>query len=348
LKHLLTICAFCLCPAKVDARATSSESASTSIRSAIGSILQADGPKARLSLQAIPDSDLNRKDATFRACALARLDGPALEAAVISPATHKPDKFTQRLVTIYRRYWRDAAANPEKRSDLEKTLLADLNGLLGRAFATIDATEPLMAARLRHRGFHMMKGRTGYLQELMVWAHEDKKVHTVALPEESNATTVFYMDKFVSLGWSNYLTCDRSGTGGWTDEHGLHVVVPNYTSLTDENFRVNFLAHESQHFADKRRYKTIKDWELEYRAKLVELAYAVATKDAILSRFESSQSDDPAEPHSYANRQLLKAMRARLRLTPDEKLSAVPVSALHEAAIAELRADTARRPISGA
>jgi hypothetical protein len=120
-------------------------------------------------------------------------------------------------------------------------------------------------------------------------------------------------------------------------------VVPNYDSLTDENFWVNFLAHESQHFADKRRYKNLADWELEYRAKLVELAYAVTTKDDVLSTFSNNQSDDKDDPHSYANKQVLIAIRQRLRLSKDAKLTDVPVSSLHEVALAELRADSMQR-----
>ncbi len=342
-KILLIVSAVLVCQPTVAAPTKTSDSTAQSLRLAIGSILQADGATAREQLLAIPVSDLDSKDARFQSCALSRLSQPPSETKIVSPLTRKLDQFTKRLVMIYQNYWYESAAAPKRRAELEKTLLRDLNSLLGRSLATIDDTEPLIAARLRQNGFYILMGQTGYLYELMIWTREDKRTETVTLPEGGNPTTVFYIDKFVSLGWGNYLTCDRSGTGGWTDEAGLHAVVPNYDSLTDENFRINFLAHESQHFADKLRYKTIQDWELEYRAKLVELAYAKVTKDVILSNFTSNQGDDTADSHSYANKRILTALRSRLQLRPEEKLSSVSVQTLQEAAIAELRADTKQR-----
>ena len=95
-----------------------------------------------------------------------------------------------------------------------------------------------------------------------------------------------------------------------------------------------------QHFADKRRFKGLENWELEYRAKLVELVQADATlSQKRLGGFISGQGSDPAAPHPYANKQVIAALSKRLGSSPDT----VPLAQLQDAAREELSADTSRR-----
>ena len=42
-----------------------------------------------------------------------------------------------------------------------------------------------------------------------------------------------------------------------------------------ENFEVSYLKHEAQHLADFQRFPGLPSAELEYRAKLTELAFVV-------------------------------------------------------------------------
>lgn len=342
-KAYFTIFAAFLCPSVSATPAETSVGAKQQISQALGSFLQADGPQARDQLQLLNLTELSAKDTKFRDCMLARLRAPTPLKPIISPLTRKPDKFVRRLLSLYRTYWWTSVMRPDARADAERRLAAQVVGLLGRPTTTRDAMEPLIENRLKQAGFYSLQGKTGKLYELMIWSRQDEKVEKVTLPEDVNETRVFYMNDFVSSGWGSYFSCDRTGTGGWTDDVGLHVVVPNYDSLTDENFQINFLAHESQHFSDLRRYKKLESWELEYRAKLVELAYAVTTKDKILLSFSNYQGDDIDDAHSYANKRVLIAIRQRLRLPTDGKLVDVPVVSLQEAALAELRADSARR-----
>jgi hypothetical protein len=110
---------------------------------------------------------------------------------------------------------------------------------------------------------------------------------------------------------------------------------------------VTFLGHEGQHFADKTRFKNLKPWELEYRAKLTELAQANVTRSKVLGKFITDQGDDPASPHSYANRQLLTALVQKLRLGGADELASADVARVQEAAVELLREDSARRVASG-
>jgi len=155
--------------------------------------------------------------------------------------------------------------------------------------------------------------------------------------------TVMLLDDFKSLGWGAYATCERAATGGWATDEALFAVVPRYQSLDAEEFRVTFLGHEGQHFADKARFKDLKDWELEYRAKLTELAQADATRAKVLGKFSTDQGDDPASPHSYANRRVLADMVRKLHLASARDLAAADTAQLQAAAVELLREDSQRR-----
>jgi hypothetical protein len=313
--------------------------AKLAIRAAIGAILQADGTRANDLLSKIPASDLDAKDTAFRSCAVARLSGTQTDAT--APATGR-SAFAQQIMAAYQSYWRQAINNPAAAAQAEKALLARLSALLGQPLADEEAAEPLLTARLAQDGLYGILGKTGKLSDLMIWSKQRVRSEAVALPEGANKTPVTYLDGFLTQGWSNYFSCDRTGTGGWTKPEGLYVIVPSYDSLSDENFRVNFLAHESQHYSDKHRFPGLSNWRQEYRAKLVELVYAQETHTDVLQRFLDSQGDDGADAHSFANKKLVIALKAALAVATDDELLAAPVAAVQKAALAELLADSKR------
>jgi hypothetical protein len=85
----------------------------------------------------------------------------------------------------------------------------------------------------------------------MLWRKQTMERRQVALPEIMQSVTVYLLDDFLLRGWGYYATCGRRSAGGWATEDALFGVVPAYQSLEDETFSVRFLAHETQHFADK-------------------------------------------------------------------------------------------------
>jgi hypothetical protein len=299
-------------------------------RDVLGAILQADGPRASVLLKTLPGSSL-------KTCMFSRLKRA-------SPETSVGDAFTRRTLEAYEEYWRRAAMHPSARRAEETKLLQRLQTLLGdRQLRDISSAEPVIAARIKQAGYHSLQGTTGVLRDLMIWSHQTERQEQIDLPEGPQLTRVFLLDGFVSRGWSTYLTCGETGTGGWTRPEGLYAVVPAYASLDDERFRVNFVAHESQHFSDNARFPDLKDWEKEYRAKLTELALADTTRSKTLEYFNASQGDDPADAHSYANRRVIEAIRVRLGLVPDDDLMSVNPALLRQTAVEELKADSARR-----
>lgn len=304
-----------------------------------GALLRADGPAARRALAAMPAAESGSQTEAFRACAAERLD---LTRPLAAPPADAP--FAMKALHAYRQYWREAIDRPDARAEAEIALAGRLGALLGRPELDdmLKAEGPTLE-RIRAEGWHPLGGRTGRLMELMLWRDQAERDVTVALPEGAHATRLILLDGFESPGWSNWMTCGRTGTGGWAKPDGLYAIVPAYPSLEDENFSVNFLAHETQHFADNAAWPGLPGWELEVRAKLTELAMAQTTRERILSRFASNQGDDPADAHSYANRRVLQALRDRLGLAADADLKTVAPDALRAAAQAELAADTARR-----
>jgi hypothetical protein len=254
------------------------------------------------------------------------------------------DVFARHALAAYQTYWRAALMQPTVRQEAEATLLVALRHLLARnELADMDALEPVLAGRLRQSGYYSLQGMTGPLRELMLWSKQDAREIRVELPEGAHTTKVMLLDDFSSLGWSDFATCHRRGTGGWATSDALFAVRPRYASLDGEVFRVTFLGHETQHFADYSRFPGLAQWELEYRAKLTELALTNETRASVLGKFTEDQGDDPQSPHAYANKRVLAALRQRLALPVDAPLDALDVSTLQSAAAAELRADSERR-----
>jgi len=305
---------------------------------AAGAALQANAPRALQLLKDVDPSALPEKDRIFVLCMRERF------GAAASRSGAEAGSMADRLLDMYRDYWQSAALRPATRQAEEQRLEARLRSLLGALkSAGMDELEPLVAAALTRDGFHSLQGQTGLLRELMIWSREDSNIVTVALPEGPQRVKVVQLNDFKSLGWGYFAACGRRGAGGWATDEAIFAIVQRYPSLDSEEYRVSFLGHEAQHFADKARFKDLQSWVLEYRAKLTELALANITRPKILNKFIESQGDDPASPHSYANKRILADMVGRLGLGGTDDLFTVELSRLNEAAAGALREDSARR-----
>ena len=304
---------------------------------AIGAALQADMPRALRLMHGVDPAPLSEKARNFVTCVRQRFASPTFRGSGSAA-------FADRALTTYQRYWHASLMQPGSRDAQERRLESDLRRLLhAKPGSKLDDLEPILANRLEAKGWHSLEGRTGLLRELMMWSKQDEKVVPVDLPDGRYQSKVEYLDGFKSFGWSHYATCGRAATGGWATEDALFAVVPRYDSLESEEFRVSFLGHETQHFSDKARFKDLKSWELEYRAKLVELAFADTTRGKVLTKFVDDQGSDPGSPHSYANRAVLSELVKRLQLTDAKDLLTTDLTRLHSAARDALLEDSRRR-----
>ena len=220
---------------------------------AAGAAIQANVPRALQLIEDVDPSALAEKDRQFVLCMRERFG----TAADQSKAEAGP--MADRLLDTYRDYWRSAALRPTGREAEEKRLESRLRSLLGAPkSAGMDELEPLVAAALTKDGFHSLQGQTGLLRELMIWSREDSNLVTVALPEGPQRVKVVLLNEFKSMGWGYYAACGRRGAGGWATDKAIFAVVPRYASLDSEEYRVSFLGHEAQHFADKARFKGLE------------------------------------------------------------------------------------------
>ena len=157
-----------------------------------------------------------------------------------------------------------------------------------------------MGSALEERGFHYLETKAPPLQDLFLWKREENKSYTVRLTDRSQPVRVTFMSEIYSMGWKQFATLGLVATTGWVNGERLYCVNGAYDRLS-ENFRVSYLKHESRHLADFKRFPGLPSTELEYRAKLTELAFATTSLRELLEDFTLKSSPDPGSPHTLAN-----------------------------------------------
>jgi hypothetical protein len=248
-------------------------------------------------LDALPATMLSPEQRKAADCIRARFGASPPEV----PADLPP--VTADILHAYRNYWRDVMLRKATPADGESALLVELCRILGARGSTkadLDAASDAAKAAIEAEGLFALTGVTLPYFELMVWRRNMRTTYRVPLPEREVEVTVVFLDDFVSLGWAGFATCERSHTGGWATATELYAVRSAY-DIDSENFRVSYLAHEAQHFADYPRFPRLAQPELEYRAKLTELAQAATTTHDLVTRFAARSDPDRAIPHQCAN-----------------------------------------------
>ncbi|MEM9385489.1 MAG: hypothetical protein AAGA68_10540 [Pseudomonadota bacterium] len=320
----------------IRASATSAEK----ISNAIGAGLQGDARRAVALLRTVDPIALDGRDQQYRSCMLERFGS----ARPLASARGNDSAFASRVVEIYQRYWRRSLKAPESRHRHTKELEQALRQHMRLPDGTDSvAIERALRARLEAQGLHALLGQTGVLRELMIWRREERRSETVEMPHGTYSTDVAFLDDFVVTGWGQFATCETRGAGGWVADKTLFAVVPIYEDLEGEEFRVTFLGHETQHFLDLEQFPDMAPWELEYRAKLMELAMAQDTRARVLQKFIEDQGDDPSSHHSYANRKVLRVLMGELSAPSPTSLLSVNGQSLRDAAYRLFKSDTAMR-----
>ena len=312
-----------------------------SLERAFASALQANGKEALSILLPLDSRNLGDSDNQARACMIMRLSKHTLATSTTN------DAFVPQLLAAYQEYWRRSLLGEHSAKDNEKWLLKALNRAVttftSRPAASMDDIEPILESLVLKRGYHSLFGVTSPLREFMIWQVETEKRYDVALPEGPQAVTVVLMDKFASLGWAGFATCDRQHTGGWAKPDRLYAVASAYDQ-SSEDYRVSYLAHEGQHFSDLQRFQNLTQAELEYRAKLTELALAKSTLYELLESFSGNEGDDIRVPHSYANGHVVSDMALRLGFQRNSlhNWRGIAIDRINQVAATLLREDTAR------
>jgi hypothetical protein len=292
-------------------------------QAALNALLQGDAREALRVFDAI-DTPLTSGQKAVVDCVRARFTGP------LPPNDLPPD--ASAALTAYETYWRAAMMKRESRATAEARLLASLNAIPAMAGAhdhtSLNSVSDYVVPALEAEGLHALTGKTEPLYELMIWKSQETNVYDVALPEGMVNVKVVFLDHFASLGWGGFATCGVAQTGGWAKPDALYAVRASY-DLASEEFRVSYLAHEGQHFADYAKYPMLEQPELEYRAKLTEIAVSNTTTAKLLSNFASLGGDSRDVPHAFAARRVTLALQG------------VPLDRVRAAAAAKLRESSA-------
>jgi hypothetical protein len=273
--------------------------------------LQGNARLAAASLQAVARSHFAGKDVNYRRCMLQRF-GPK-SAPPARPDVGDP--FVSEVLGLYQTYWWHALMSPPEREQYGDQLQRGLSTLLGEsaAISDWDALDEHVARELRARGYYSQLGNTPPLRELMVWRKQDSSQREVQLPERSYPVRLEVLNDFVTRGWSSFARCERGSNGGWATDERLYAVGPAFPlGLESEAFRASLLGHETQHFADLRRFPALQPWELEYRAKLAELWMSRDSLRFLLSKFSHDQGDDEQVPHLFANKRVIRDLQTYL------------------------------------
>ena len=220
------------------------------------------------------------------------------------------DPIIIKFVDMFHSYWKKTMINGQKIDKADALFLeSTANYLFKNKYESENVNLSLIESNiykysndfLQEKGyFSNAYGKTGHLYDLFLWKEEEVVNYSIELIDESVDITVHLMDDFISTGWSHYTTFGRSYASGWANREALYCVVSAY-DMESENYKVSYLTHEGQHFSDYRKYPRLKQKDLEYRAKLVELTKSSTTTIQIINKFITNASNQPNNAHAFAN-----------------------------------------------
>ena len=276
--------------------APTAETADDGMRRALGLALQAQGREAVAALRSIDTTGLAPRSVPIRRCMLERLD------ARLSPPMPVAEPLVAGVLSAYREYWLRSLRGEQPASDNEAWLLAALKDGTGATGQTLDDIETPLDSQITARGYHVLLGVTSPLRELMLWRTESAEHYRVALPETTESVTVVFMDGFASLGWAGFATCDRSHSGGWTKPDRLYAVRSAYDTTPRTSGSATWRTRRSTSPITGDFPELERQEELEYRAKLTEIALGVTSVYDLLEVFAGNVSADTSGPPQFRQR----------------------------------------------
>lgn len=262
--------------------------------------LQGDVKTGLDRLDHIATDSLSAEDQKRRECILSRFRELKL------PDLQVEGPLTRDVADTYMKYWRRCLLQEVGVTNANAELFDDLKACLRKhgkepnRFSSLDELTEALGAMLQAEGIHSIRGVTRPYYELMLWTQEDARRYTVELPESTSQVNVVLLSGFLLKGWLGFATCDKLHSSGWTTKDSLYCVRDSY-DFKSEQFRVSYLAHEAQHFADLRRFPKLEQPELEYRAKLVELGRADDSLYQLLDGFTRQSGLSRSSPHAFAD-----------------------------------------------
>ena len=232
----------------------------------------------------------------------------------IFPSYQNIPIFIKKLLAIYQEYWFDVLTALRKEEEAQLILLTTLIDLINDYHSSqtmgipwplenihvISQVEEVIQVIANQLGYYILMGITRPYAELILWEKQIEQNFSVDLDEGNIHVSIIFLENFLSRGWLAFATLDRMKAGGWATKEHIYQTVPKPTNVEDEQFKIDILYHEGRHFSDYKLFPSLKQGELEYRAKLTELVYAIDSLYDRIKNFLSSAQDNPAIPHSFA------------------------------------------------
>lgn len=219
------------------------------------------------------------------------------------------DPSIQQLLNIYRSYWRKGLLDKNNIEKYNGVLADSITAYLNRHGYNVDTLSKHDMAKgfgghlknyLYQKHYYSATGKTGPFFDLFLWTREVPVVYTERLPQTKTKTTIVFIENTLTMGWEEYATFGKAYPGGWATRELLYCVRKAYDT-TSENFRISYVKHEAQHFADYMAYPLLTGADLEYRAKLTELVFARQTLYNLIGAFVNNASSEGRNPHAFAN-----------------------------------------------
>jgi hypothetical protein len=207
----------------------------------------------------------------------------------------------QRVASTYQDYWRlGLLGDTTVAGEMLTKRLSALPVMQDDTYP-IDVN-PFEALRvsLRRNGIHFLETEAPPFRDLFLWKKDSTKRYTVQLTDRKLSLTVHLMDDFLLQGWKDFASLGLVSTTGWVENDELYCLAWAYDT-SSESFKVSYLKHEARHLVDLEKFPTMNSEELEYRAKLTELAFADRTLKRILSGFAAKAAENPESAHAMAN-----------------------------------------------
>lgn len=211
------------------------------------------------------------------------------------------------ILLCYQRYFRDVFYLKQPERKAENTLFSRLRALLHTDSTDENMLGGAVEAAFAEEGLHALAGKTNGCYGPYIWKTTVPVTYAVELPDGVCRYTVNILKDFTFRSWMDYLTFGTHGTGGWAGKDGSVNCVESVWDFESEKFKVSLLKHEAQHIRDMEKYPQMEPWELEYRAKLVELIYT--EQNGLLAKFiGEAVSDRTEDSHAVAACRLAEEM----------------------------------------
>ncbi|HRX13816.1 MAG TPA: hypothetical protein P5087_02195 [Eubacteriales bacterium] len=172
--------------------------------------------------------------------------------------------------------------------------------------------EPALEKTVTKEGFFYRGGDTrGHLGPY-IWQTTEPKVFHVELPSGKYKYTVNILKGFISRSWLAYISFGSIGISGWTGEdRTLNCVWKDESELKKSIFQIDFLKHTAQHAYDYEHFKDMSAVDMEYRAKLVQLIYAINMTSFKNFMLDASK-DDPDNSLAYSSYMLISNLSKKI------------------------------------